>query len=285
MNVLRVSVFILLLAVCVSLQAIAQNSATVPGKVHHVSGTVPVQGASTELSADRPYVAPTPMPQVHTQPNGNTWTLQATIPGAVIHDISFSSALVGYAVAEGGQIWKTTNGGAKWTEALNLGYPYYFYGVDAINAKNIVASGFYDSSTFYGFIRWSHDGGQTWGSDIVLTNTGWVQRVRFLKKNGLILDLINGAENTAQYTADGGRRSDRLEHGGRRYRRRLVWPGVQLAEKFACPRERRGLLQQHDRWRSVELQSRASTRSSTARSSSSTMIKTAGSPAARFRPT
>ena len=206
MKILRMPVFIFLLTVCVSLQAAAQNSSIFRDNVHHISGRVPVQGVSTELSADRPYVAPSAKPQVCTREcgQGNTWTLQATIPGAVIHDISFSSAMTGYAVAEGGQIWKTTNGGQNWTSALNLGYPYYFYGVDAINAKNIVASGFYDSSTFYGFIRWSHDGGKTWGSDIVLTDTGWVQRVRFMKKSGLIMDLINGAENTAQYTIDGG---------------------------------------------------------------------------------
>jgi photosystem II stability/assembly factor-like uncharacterized protein len=195
---LRVSTFALLLSIYVPLAG-AQNA-----PVHHVTGRVPVQGATTELSADRPYIAPNPQAHPRTRPDGNTWTLQATLPGAIIHDISFSSALVGYAVAEGGQIWKTTNGGQNWALALNLGYPYYFYGVDAINAKNIVASGFYDSSSFFGFIRWSHDGGKTWGSDIVLTNTGWVQRVRFVKKNGLILDLINGQQNTAQITSDGG---------------------------------------------------------------------------------
>lgn len=200
MKQLFVSLFALLLISSTCLEAAAQE----PSFAHHVSVKIPVQGAGTELSADRPYVAPSPQAQLRTRPQGNTWTLQATLPGAVIHDISFSSALVGYAAAEGGQIWKTTNGGANWALALNLGYPYYFYGVDAINAKNIVASGFYDSSSFFGFIRWSHDGGKTWGSDIVLTPTGWVQRVRFNKKDGLIMDLINGAENTAQYTTDGG---------------------------------------------------------------------------------
>ena len=204
MKLLLNSIFISLLAVCVSVAAAAQGTSVTGDSVHHVSAKMPVQGSTTELSADRPYIGPSSKPQVRPHSNGNTWTLQATLPGAVIHDISFSSALIGYAVAEGGQIWKTTDGGNNWALALNLGYPYYFYGVDAINAKNIVASGFYDSSTFYGFIRWSHDGGKTWGSDIVLTDTGWVQRVRFIKKSGLILDLINGAENTAQYTTDGG---------------------------------------------------------------------------------
>jgi len=195
---LRIFALLLVLVLYVSLQSVALDT------VHHLSARVPVQGATTELSAERPYVGPAPQTKLRENPQGNTWTLQATLPGAVIHDISFSSAQVGYAVAEGGQIWKTTNGGQNWSLALNLGYPYYFYGVDATNAKNIVASGFYDSSTFFGFIRWSHDGGKTWGSDIELTPTGWVQRVRFVRKNGLIMDLINGQQNTAQYTTDGG---------------------------------------------------------------------------------
>ena len=164
MKLLRISTFVLFLTIYMSLAA-AQNA-----PAHHVSARVPVIGATTELSAERPYVAPNAQTHLRARPDGNTWTLQATLPGSVIHDISFSSALVGYAVAEGGQIWKTTNGGTNWALALNLGYPYYFYGVDAINAKNIVASGFYDSSSFFGFIRWSHDGGKTWGSDIVLTD-------------------------------------------------------------------------------------------------------------------
>ena len=201
MKLLRVSSFLLLFLL---LLAVYISPATSQTNVHHVSARVPVQGATHELSADRPYVAASPQKLIRTRPDGNTWTLQATLPGAVIHDISFSSAQVGYAVAEGGQVWKTTNGGQNWSLALNLGYPYYFYGVDAINAKNIVVSGFYDSSSFYGLIRWSHDGGKTWGSDITLTDTGWVQRVRLVKKNGLIIDLINGQQNTAQYTSDGG---------------------------------------------------------------------------------
>jgi hypothetical protein len=59
--------------------------------------------------------------------------------------------------------------------------------------------------TFEGIIRWSHDGGATWTNDIVLTPTGWVQRVRFAsRKDALIMDLVDGSTNSAQYTTDGG---------------------------------------------------------------------------------
>ena len=201
MIALRLSVLILLVAF-ISLQAEAQDSA---GVVRHVSGITPVRGMGAELSAERPVVPPAAEAQPRVRPAGNTWTLLATLPFAVVHDVSFATPLIGYAAAEGGEVWKTTDGGNTWTEVLNLSYPYYFYGVHALSTKDVVVSGFYDSQSFYGLIRWSHDGGNTWTDDIDLTSTGWVQRVRFEKKvNGLILDLIGGSENTAQYTTDGG---------------------------------------------------------------------------------
>jgi photosystem II stability/assembly factor-like uncharacterized protein len=135
----------------------------------------------------------------------NPWKLLATLPGAIIHDIAFATPKIGYAVGEGGQVWKTTNGGVSWTEILNANYPYYWYGVKAFSATDLVISGIYDSSTFYGLIRWSHDGGQTWTSDIQLTSTGFVQRVRFANSNdGLVMDLDDRATNSAYYTTDGG---------------------------------------------------------------------------------
>ncbi|MFZ0770958.1 MAG: hypothetical protein WCA49_13975 [Candidatus Sulfotelmatobacter sp.] len=181
----------------------AQDSAPL---AHHVSGTVPVQSSPSTraLSADRPLV-PAAKPLLES-PKGHDWQLQATLPGTIIHDMAFASPSIGYAVAEGGQVWKTTNGGNAWSEIFNLGYPYYFYGVYALTADDIVVSGFYDSSTFYSLIRWSQDGGTTWSDDIVLPTTGWAQRVRFPNTNdGLIMDLIgDSAGNLAQYTTDGG---------------------------------------------------------------------------------
>jgi len=190
-------------AVCIApIAAFAQSDNTT---VRHIAGRVPVQGLSREMSADRSADL-NPRPAVsHVSPKANPWKLQATLPGAVIHDISFPTALVGYAAAELGQVWKTTNGGSKWTEIVNLGFPYYWYGVKALTAKDVAVSGFNDS-TGEGILRWSHNGGKTWTHDIVLTTTGWSFRVRFANpKDGLVLDGLNlKAANAAHYTTDGG---------------------------------------------------------------------------------
>jgi photosystem II stability/assembly factor-like uncharacterized protein len=139
------------------------------------------------------------------QPESSPWRLQATLPGTVIKDISFASPTVGYVAAELGKVWKTTDGGNTWTLIMNLGYPYYWYGVDALSENDVVISGF-DNSNWRGLLRWSHDGGQTWGSDVVLTTRGWSVRVRFADaQHGLVLDLINlDGPSVAHYTTNGG---------------------------------------------------------------------------------
>ena len=181
--------------------AVAQDSST----SIQITRTVPVATASRVLSAIRPTVpadiSALPRPNSTNVP-ANNWQLLASLPGTVIHDLIFISPTVGYAAAEVGQVWKTTNSGKTWTEVLNLGFPYYFYGVEA-HGNDLVVSGFIDSANQQeGVIRWSHDGGQTWGSDIILSTTEWLQRVRYANFNdGLILDLTGG---TAQYTTDGG---------------------------------------------------------------------------------
>lgn len=140
------------------LLAVAQESSPL---AHHVSANVPVAASPSqrELSAERPLVPPAAGTEPRQSPAAHNWQLQASLPGSVIHDIYFASPTVGYAAAEAGQVWKTSNGGKNWTEVLNLGYPYYFYGVDALTVNDVVISGIYDSSTFDGLIRWSHDGG------------------------------------------------------------------------------------------------------------------------------
>lgn len=171
----------------------------------HVSGKQPVQGNSREMSAERSQPASSQYANALVHRTPNPWKLLATLPGAIIHDMAFPTPKIGYAVGEAGQVWKTTNGGVSWTEILNANYPYYWYGVKALSATDLVISGIYDSSTFYGLIRWSHDGGQTWTSDIQLTSTGFVQRVRFANNNdGLVMDLDDRATNSAYYTTDGG---------------------------------------------------------------------------------
>jgi photosystem II stability/assembly factor-like uncharacterized protein len=190
------------IACMVPLEASAQTDAAT---VHHVAGLSPVQGFSREISGDRGTDANGEATTRSLSPKANPWKLQATLSGAVIHDISFPTTLIGYAAAELGQVWKTTDGGSKWTEIMNLGFPYYWFGVNALSAKDVVISGFNDT-TEEGIIRWSHDGGKTWTSDIVLTTTGWSYRVRFANhKDGLVVDgLATKSANAAHYTTDGG---------------------------------------------------------------------------------
>jgi hypothetical protein len=196
---------IMSVAAATCLSPIAAFPQTDNTTVHHIAGRSPLLGLGHEMSADRP-VDRNAQPAIdHVGPTANPWKLQATLPGAVIHDISFPTALVGYAAAELGQVWKTTNGGSKWTEIVNLGFPYYWYGVKALTAKDVAVSGFNDT-TGAGIIRWSHNGGKTWTPDIVLTTSGWSFRIRFAnQKDGLVLDGVDFKNpNGAHYTTDGG---------------------------------------------------------------------------------
>jgi len=84
----------------------------------------------------------------------------------------------------------------------------YFYGVDAITAKQVVISGFFDGSGgAYGVFRWTEDGGTTWSTDMS-PGPEWLQQVRFVKKNNGIMMPLGPAgsdpNTTAEYTTDGG---------------------------------------------------------------------------------
>ena len=172
---------------------------------HHVSARVPVQGAVRDFSAERNAGSGNIAQPSASNAQPHAWKKQATLPGAVIHDISFPTTTVGFAAAELGQVWKTTDGGATWTEVMNANFPYYWYGIHAFSPTNVVVSGFNDSN-FQGILRWSKDGGATWSSDVVLTTSGWLFRVRFANaKVGLVIDGLNlNAANAGHYTSDGG---------------------------------------------------------------------------------
>ena len=184
-------------------------SAAQETQVHHVSRYWPVQGPRHEMAVDRPRVSSEPGASSKTSPassassSTNPWQLQASIPGAVIHDLSFPTATVGFAAAELGQVWKTTDGGATWTEVMNLDFPYFWYGVYAFNTNDVIVSGFNDV-TFNGLARWSHDGGATWSDDIILSANQWSARVRFVSPTqGLIMDSISDRA-LVHYTTNGG---------------------------------------------------------------------------------
>jgi photosystem II stability/assembly factor-like uncharacterized protein len=160
----------------------------------YVSARLPVNGPSVEIGAVRPAaLAPAGASLTPAGHPANTWTLLATIPGAIVGDMAFVNSSVGYAAAELGQVWETTDGGNSWTEILDRGFPYYYYGI-AVDGQKVVASGFNDINS-QGFLTQSDDGGKTWKHDTVLSDDGWVDRVRFTHglKDGLAIG--NGSCN------------------------------------------------------------------------------------------
>lgn len=182
-----------------------------PTGKRQIAARMPISGgASVELAAVRPMNSNGSIAAFKVQTKKKAWKLMGTMRGAVIHDIAFPSASVGYAAGEAGQVWKTSDGGSTWSLVLNLSYPYYWYGVSALDTQNIVISGFIDSqSAQQGIIRWSHDGGATWTGDIVLTGTAknWLNRVRFRTSlQGLAMSQGPGPL-TSYYTSDGGAQS------------------------------------------------------------------------------
>src|ERR1700747_1373909 len=86
--------FLLIVAACLlSLPALSED-------VLHISGRVPVQAIGRELSAVRPANAARQISAERLGPAAHHWKLQATLPGAVVHDLSFPTAKIGYAAAE-----------------------------------------------------------------------------------------------------------------------------------------------------------------------------------------
>jgi len=177
--------------------------------VQHASAITPIQTPHHALSAVRPFAPSTAISRpsdTALDTSSHTWQLLATLPQAIIHDISFVSGQLGFAVGEHGQVWKTTDGGKVWVQVLNASTNDYFYGVDAVTAKDIVISGFYDSATAVrGVMRWSHDGGVTWSGDLSFGSTP-LQRVRVVKgQDGVIMKQGGGNSPTnAEYTTTGG---------------------------------------------------------------------------------
>ena len=172
--------------------------------VRHVASCGPVTGSRRELATERVAVSGHPAPPVSVGRPGNRWTLEATLPNVVIKDIAFPTEDVGYLVAELGQVWKTADGGRSWTQIMDLRFPYYWEGVVAFNANDVVVSGFNDMTTA-GVLCWTHDGGETWEPMISL-GPGPAYRVRFANaRDGLVMQSASHVDpNIAHYTTDGG---------------------------------------------------------------------------------
>ena len=148
---------------------------------------VPVSGPPSALAGRRSLVASRQLPD-----SGFTWILQATLPGTVVIDLSFADDSVGYACAELGVVYKTTNSGATWTRIMNLGFPYYWYGVSAVTRERAIVSGF-NNTAGTGIYRWTFDGGTTWDSIVTLDTGNWLSRAHFADSlHGIISAGWNG---------------------------------------------------------------------------------------------
>jgi photosystem II stability/assembly factor-like uncharacterized protein len=176
--------------------------------------------AFTQLSVER--VAPrvvidcvpvTPGPAVSPERRGRTgpvmdsgfvWNQQATLPNVVLIDLSFADDSVGFACAELGIVYKTTNSGATWSRIMNLGFPYYWYGVSAVSRQRAIVTGF-NNTAGTGIYRWTTDGGSSWDSIVTLDTANWLSRARFADSlHGVISAGWNGG---VWRTDTGGRNS------------------------------------------------------------------------------
>jgi len=136
-----------------------------------------------------------------------SWELKFSAGGKVFKDVSFATPLIGYIVTELGAVYKTTNGGDNWATVMNIGFPYYWYGVDALTADTVVIAGFNNQGNIHsGVVRWSFDGGNTWTSDIVLSipnGVGWLSHIHFFDRNrGIVSAEFSGGMH---YTTNGGK--------------------------------------------------------------------------------
>src|SRR3990172_12747687 len=136
------------------------------------------------------------------------WVLKFTAGNKVFKDISFANTQVGYIVTELGAVYKSTNGGDNWVSVMNLGFPYYWYGVHALSVDTVVIAGFNNQGQIStGVVRWSFNGGTTWINDIVLrrqgAGVGWLDKVHFFNQNtGIVFNALSGA---CHYTTTGGK--------------------------------------------------------------------------------
>lgn len=184
-----------------TLPALAGAATDSPGPVtNYISRVVPVSAphsAQRQFGAFRPlhvHVATVVAPTPSAIASGlGSWNLLATLPGiAVVHDISFVSAKVGYAAGEHGLVLKTIDGGKTWNSVMSIdnAYSYYWYGIQALSEQELVVSGTYLApyTDAFATLRRSHDGGAHWSDDIVLGGTNWAFREHFFDStHGIVL--------------------------------------------------------------------------------------------------
>ena len=156
---------------------------------------------ASPVSMDHPRLLPDQEVPALPQADGRAeWILQQGVP-RVLTGVSFADPLNGFASAELGAVYKTTNGGETWTTALNIGFPYYWYGVHAFTAQTVVIAGFHNQNGS-GILRWSDDGGVSWSADVVVDPANWLLNIRFADaQNG----IAYGYQGYVYVTQNGGR--------------------------------------------------------------------------------
>jgi photosystem II stability/assembly factor-like uncharacterized protein len=132
------------------------------------------------------------------------WQRMSCPANVYVKAISMANAQVGFAAAEMGIVLRSTDGGNTWQIILNQGFPYYYYGVQAFSANTVLITGF-NNSTGEGILRWSDNGGASWGSIVILTAPtyfDWLYFVKFVDANR---GVIQGWGGGTFYTTTGGR--------------------------------------------------------------------------------
>ena len=139
------------------------------------------------------------------------WTPIQTVNG-VVKAVSFVNPDVGYMSAELGVVYKTTDGGFNWSTVLNLGFPYYWYGIHTFTTQKVLIAGF-NNSTGDGIMRWTNDGGTTWTNDIIVAPApfNWLEGLGFadslhglavgsILSSGKVFITTNGGINASDWT-------------------------------------------------------------------------------------
>jgi photosystem II stability/assembly factor-like uncharacterized protein len=137
---------------------------------------------------------------------GFPWVLQLQNAG-VYTDLSMVDATHGFASAELGQVYRTTDGGT-WTSVMNIGFPRYWYGVHTFSPDTAIVTGFQNQSG-EGIARWTTNAGLTWSADIVIDPAHWLTTNQFADRqhgvataigSGLTYTTSNGGGTAADWT-------------------------------------------------------------------------------------